>query len=103
MKVATLASLGFAFSAALGASTSPDNRESLTSNGLDVRNENKVEIEYPGYCNPDTNQCHYETQNGLKAICRCSSKKCTNNIENKSCYYEPYSKACVCQNVNGSG
>ncbi|KAE8377188.1 hypothetical protein BDV26DRAFT_264055 [Aspergillus bertholletiae] len=93
MKAFTLTSFGLALSAALGALASPASPGSLASNDLDVRSKND---RYPGTCDPNTNQCHYKTHSGLKAICRCDFKRCTDAIEKKECYFDSYSRKCVC-------
>lgn len=48
MKVASLASLGFVLFTAMGVVASPVDSDALTSNDLDVRSEDSVEIRYDG-------------------------------------------------------
>ncbi|KAL3408182.1 hypothetical protein V8F44DRAFT_504882, partial [Aspergillus fumigatus] len=51
-------------------------------------------------CDPKNNQCHYESQSGLNAICHCDFKMCTDAIEKEDCYFDSYTRKCVCQEVN---
>ncbi|KAE8313560.1 hypothetical protein BDV41DRAFT_536239, partial [Aspergillus transmontanensis] len=109
MKAFTLTSFGLALSGALGALASPAIPETPTSgtprsgtptsNDLYVRNENNRQVKYTGTCSPQTNNCRYETQSGLSAFCRCGFKVCTTDIPSKDCYFDSYSRKCVCQEV----
>ncbi|KAE8364470.1 hypothetical protein BDV27DRAFT_128422 [Aspergillus caelatus] len=103
MKAFTLTSFGLALSAALGVLASPASSGSPTSNDLDVRNEDNRQVRYPGDCDPKTNQCHYKSHSGPNAICRCDFKICTDAVEDKGCYYDSYTRKCVCQDVVKGG
>ncbi|KAF9894006.1 hypothetical protein FE257_008977 [Aspergillus nanangensis] len=82
MKVLVLSSFGFAISTALTAFAGPVTQGGLESAGLEWRSENGIQNKYPGKCDPKTNQCHYDAQNGKKGICKCSFRKIRQNDGN---------------------
>ncbi|KAF9892684.1 hypothetical protein FE257_001086 [Aspergillus nanangensis] len=84
--------LGVVFSGTLGAVIP----EPTSPNHLEAKSKHGVLIKYPGKCYPDTNQCHYDSPNGVPAICKCQFKMCTNQIEDKRCYYDSYNRTCKC-------
>lgn len=98
MKIISLTSFGFALFTAPVAVASPVDPDSLTPNGLDVRNENSAQAQYTGVsaqgllvykmeelllliypqkCYKKSNQCVYTPQGGGTAICRCRIKMVT--------------------------